>query len=233
MENTMGDIWIDRLSEYLDGGLNDADREAIEHHLANCVECKTTLEQLRAVTKRAAALDDRPPENNLWDGIAARIGTTDETPDVVDIATRRKVRRTITFSLPQLVAAGIALVVVSAGTARLIRPSESQLEQPRADAIVRDAAANAVLVGFDVAEYEGAVEELKMVLEEARGLLDPNTVQVLEQSLATIDRAIVEAQEALRQDPANGYLTAHLAATMKRKVELLQRAAAIVGAARS
>lgn len=224
----MSDIWIDRLSEYLDGELNEADREAIEQHLAGCVECRLTLEQLRAVVQRAGALSDEPPERNIWDGIASRISAAEpRTPGVVDIETRRRGRRVIAFSLPQLVAAGITLMVLSAGTAWLVRPGDSQLELPLADAIVRDATAEAVLVGFDVAEYDAAVVELREVLEQARERLDPSTVDILEQSLATIDRAILEAQEALRLDPANQYLATHLAATMKRKVELLQRAAEI------
>jgi len=224
----MSDIWIDRLSEYLDEELDEVDREAIEQHLTGCIECRSTLEQLRAVVQRAGALHDKPPERNIWDGIASRINAAGlTTPGVVDIETRRRGRRVITFSLPQLVAAGIALVVLSAGTAWLVRPGDSQPELPLADAIVRDATTEAVLVGFDVAEYDAAVAELRGVLEQARERLDPNTVQVLEQSLATIDRAILEAQEALRVDPANQYLATHLAATMKRKVELLQRAAEI------
>jgi anti-sigma factor RsiW len=228
----MGDIWTDRLSEYLDGELNEVEREAVEDHLAGCADCNVTLGQLRSVVQHAGALDDKPPGANLWLGIASRMAASEPaTSGVVNIAARRKSRAGITFSLPQLVAAGIALVVLSAGTAWLIRPGESRMEPQLADAIVRDATAQAVLVGFDVAEYDAAVAELEEVLDQARERLDPNTVQVIEQSLATIDRAIQEAQDALRRDPANGYLTTHLAATMKRKIELLQRAATIVGAA--
>jgi anti-sigma factor RsiW len=230
----MGDIWIDRLSEYLDGELNEVDREAIEQHLARCAECRSTLEQLRSVVREAGALRDEPPEHSIWEGIAVRIGTTESTPpDVVDIRTRRTGRRVITFSVPQLVAAGIALVALSSGTAWFVQSRESQARLPFADAVVRDATAQTVLVGFDVAEYDAAVAELEGVLEQARERLDPSTVQVLEQSLATIDRAIQEAQDALRRDPANPYLTTHLAATMKRKVDLLQRAVAIASGASS
>lgn len=230
----MSDIWIDRLSEYLDGDLNEADRKAIEQHLVDCAECRSTLEQLRSVIREAGALRDTRPEQDIWSGIAARIGATEpKVPGVVDIRAPRRARRVISFSVPQLLAAGIALVVLSAGTAWLVQSRESHAVPPLADAIVRDAAAQAVLVGFDVVEYDAAVAELEGVLDQARERLDPSTVRVLEQSLATIDRAIQEAQDALRRDPANSYLTTHLAATMMRKVELLQRAAAIASEASS
>jgi len=73
--------------------------------------------------------------------------------------------------------------------------------------------------------------ECYRVLFEARERLDPATVTVLEQSLATIDEAIADAYGALRTDPADGYLTAHLATIMKRKITVLQRAAALANAA--
>ncbi len=132
---------------------------------------------------------------------------------------------------PQLAAAGIALVMISAATTLLLRPQATQLELPQVAAITEAAVAEAVLVGFHIAEYDAAVAELERVLRQARERLDRSTVEVLEQSLATIDRAIGEAQEALRDDPANRYLSAHLAATMKQKIQLLRRATTIASAA--
>ncbi|UCD25525.1 MAG: hypothetical protein JSW51_06315, partial [Gemmatimonadota bacterium] len=107
----------------------------------------------------------------------------------------------------------------------------SQPEMLQAGAITEAATVEAILVGFDIAEYDAAVAELESVLRQARERLNPATVETIEQSLATIDRAIEEAQQALIEDPANRYLSTHLAATMKRKIRLLQRATSIVNAA--
>jgi hypothetical protein len=68
------------------------------------------------------------------------------------------------------------------------------------------------------------------VLAQGRGKLDTATVRVLEQNLATIDRAIAQAQQAVAADSANLYLNSHLAATMRRKLDLLRQAAALVAA---
>jgi hypothetical protein len=76
--------------------------------------------------------------------------------------------------------------------------------------------------------YDQAVADLERVLAEGRGRLDTATVRVLEQNLATIDRAIAQAQLAVAADSANLYLNSHLAATMRRKLELLRQAAALV-----
>jgi hypothetical protein len=53
---------------------------------------------------------------------------------------------------------------------------------------------------------------------------------VLEQNLALIDRAIAQAQRAVAADSANVYLNTHLAETMRRKIDLLRQAAALVSA---
>jgi hypothetical protein len=53
---------------------------------------------------------------------------------------------------------------------------------------------------------------------------------VLERNLAIIDKAIADAERALRVDPGDGYLNAHLVRTMRQKVEVLRTAAALVSA---
>jgi hypothetical protein len=80
---------------------------------------------------------------------------------------------------------------------------------------------------FGTARYDVAIAELESALQSQRGRLDPNTVQVVERNLATIDKAIAEARSALAADPANRYLNAHLASSMRRKVDLLRRVNAL------
>jgi hypothetical protein len=74
------------------------------------------------------------------------------------------------------------------------------------------------------------VADLERVLEQGRGTLDTTTVRVIERNLALIDRAITDARRALAADPGNTYLNAHLARTMRRKIDLLRQAATIVAA---
>ena len=77
---------------------------------------------------------------------------------------------------------------------------------------------------------DAAVAQLQEIIYERRAELDSVTVRVIEENLAAIDRAIDEARDALAADPANGYLSQHLAATMRRKVDLLRRAATTASA---
>ena len=79
-------------------------------------------------------------------------------------------------------------------------------------------------------DYDEAVAQLQQMIAERRSELDSVTVRVIEENLAAIDRAIEEARDALAADPANGYLSQHLAAAMRRKVDLLRRAATAASA---
>ena len=68
-----------------------------------------------------------------------------------------------------------------------------------------------------------AIAELQAALVQNEKRLDSTTVRIVRKNLAIIDRAIVDARIALRNDPGNAYLNFHLADTMRRKVELLRR----------
>ncbi|HYQ89942.1 MAG TPA: hypothetical protein VEU09_09990, partial [Candidatus Binatia bacterium] len=72
--------------------------------------------------------------------------------------------------------------------------------------------------------HEEAISELRKALSRERDRLDPATIRTLEANLAIIDLAIDQAKRALAADPADSYVKEHLAETMRRKVELLQRA---------
>ena len=54
----MADVWTDRLSDYIDGELSEADKDSVERHIDTCDECRATVAQLRAVASRAAELED-------------------------------------------------------------------------------------------------------------------------------------------------------------------------------
>ena len=75
--------------------------------------------------------------------------------------------------------------------------------------------------------YDRAIAELQSTLDQGRKSLDPETVRVLEENLAAIDRAIEQCRRALDADPSNVYLNTHLAEARQRKLLLLRRATAL------
>ena len=208
--------WNDRLSEYVDGELEPAERAALEAHLASCAECRTDLAGLRAVVSRAQSLVDRPPSGNLWPGVAARLTAPRQRAST--LATRR-----FAFTLPQLVAASLALIVASGGMVWLARLGGPTTDFPPVLGVSSVRPAN-----FGDAAFDEAVADLQETLQAGRGRLDPETIRVLESNLEAIDRAITQCRDALLADPSSVYLNSYLAETRRRKLELLRRATALV-----
>lgn len=220
----MADLWTSKLSEYLDGTLSAADRQAVEGHLVDCAECRVILGDLGTVIAEASALTDTPPTSDLWQGIAGRISTGGSDIYHFEQARERRLRR-VSFTIPQLVAAGIVLVILSGAAGRFLlsTPASDAPPLPGPNVSVLEAAAPRSRVAVDQ-----ALLELQQILEAGRGELDSTTIQIVEINLAIIDRAIEQAQQAVVADPANGYLQDHLAETMRRKLALMRQVADLV-----
>jgi tetratricopeptide (TPR) repeat protein len=241
----MHEEWTDKLSEYLDDELSPREREAVESHLRGCAECAAVLHDLTRVVERAQSLDRRPPRADLWEGIAARIETRGAAP------------RRVSFTLPQLAAAAVLLIAVSAGLAWQIAGRSAEASRSRGlaatptserdpstssgssrassrDEALTDREPSAERSNIDIAhisfadaQYDAAVSDLEKALQNGRGRLDKTTIEVVEHNLQIIDQAIEQARQALEMDPANDYLSGHLVDARRRKLDLLRRAAAL------
>ena len=212
----MNDQWTNRLSEYIDGELDSTERAALEAHLATCGHCYATLGDLRQVVARAKSLADTPPATDLWPDIHARLMRGRGA--VVSQPGPARARR-FSFSIPQLLAASVALILLSGGSVWLaVQRSTNTAAEPAVTTQPSTAR---------VANWTGATDvaiaELQAALVQNEKRLDSTTVRIVRKNLAIIDRAIADARIALRNDPGNAYLNLHLADTMRRKVELLRR----------
>lgn len=268
------DPWLEKLSAYLDDDLAPAERAALEAHLAECVACREALGEIRAVIALAGQLDDRAPEHDLWPGIRARIGAAGggtQVPPVTRGAEagisaspaadasgvfpframtggeQRQAPRRLSFSLPQLAAACIALMLLGGGAVWLLGPGNmppGEMAAGHPMAVAPASTTNGPAVngpatthfasdpasGLAGQQYDAAIADLERILAEGRGQLAPATIEVLENNLAIIDQAIEEARSAIAEDPANLYLANYLTDTMRRKLELLRYTNSIVRA---
>ena len=223
----MNDRWTHRLSEYLDGELPRVERDALDAHLAECDDCTRTLRELRHVVARAAAATPRPPANDLWGSIASQIGRTSPPR----AARPRHVPWRVSFTLPQLVAASLALAVVSGGAVWVGQhggratsiPSLSATnshEEPEAAAVMTDG------------QYTRAIADLDRRLQDGRWSLDPSTIDIVEQNVALIDRAVQQARHALDEDPADIYLNNQLTDLKQQKLSVLRQVTAAMATTR-
>ncbi len=62
-----------RLSEYLDGELDSAERVVLEAHLAGCAPCRELVADLARIRAAAHALGERAPARDLWPELAATL----------------------------------------------------------------------------------------------------------------------------------------------------------------
>jgi Putative zinc-finger len=242
----MNDLWNDRLSAYLDDDLDPADRAALEEHVRGCAACSRDLEALHVVKARARSLESRGPAADLWPGIRERIA--DAAPEPIT-APKRSSRPALLVlpgrfqvSWPQAIAAGISLMLLSGGVvwwamggsgggmASRTSSGTTHAGATPNDATLGNGPASAAAYASYESHYDAAIADLQNTLSQHRSTLDTSTVRVVEQNLAIIDRAILQARRALEADPSSPYLHEHLALEMKLKLDLLTRAMAFSGA---
>ena len=211
----MTDTVADRLSEYIDGELSPIERASIDAHLRECAACRATLGELRKVIARAQTLKDSAPDRDLWPDVATRIGSP---PRARVSVFRRMVTSRLSFTLPQLAAASLALMVLSGGLVWMAKSGDPRADfQPVSAAPHRTDRADDALAG------------LERTFESRRASMDPETVRVLEENLALFDQAIEDCRRALAEEPSNPYVSAHLADVREQKLALLGRAATLPG----
>jgi anti-sigma factor RsiW len=203
----------DRLQDYVDGSLGEADRAQVERHLGACVACFNVVRDLRVLLQDVSALPRGiEPARDLRPGIHAAIDRQ---------AAGKLAGRSVWSARYVLAAAAVILVVLSSTLTAL-------LVQGRAgDGVSLVSAWPDVADRFHAIEanYVAATDELERTLQEQRAELAPETVRLLEENLRIIDRALAEASAALRFDPNNQALSDMLVAAYEKKLDLLRRAA--------
>jgi len=229
----------ERLSAYMDGELAAAERTSVEHHLETCADCQRVLADLRGIVVRARSLEDCPPENDLWSGIEERL---EDRSMVVSVETHRA-RRLLSFTLPQMAAAAVALIVLSVSATWWARSGTERGANggPPVAVVQPDSATPTQLVSLDctflgiprkceapdVAE-DAAVADFGELLAMYRDRLDPETVATVETNLAAIDQAIEEIVEAIDADPESTQLYNYLAGARQRKLDVVRQATSII-----
>ena len=217
------------LGSYLEGELDPRTRAAAEHHRGECLRCAALVRDIEAIRNEASNLPELAPSRDLWAGIASRI----EAPVIRIPAKTAAVQRTVPRHLRTAAAAAILIALTSgvtyvltvqrAGDATVAIGTDTsgatsaQGAERSNVAVVRDVPA--------VVTYDREITALRGVLDLRRNDLDPATVAILTNSLATIDRAIAEARAAVARDSASAFLNDQLHKALEKKLGLLRTVA--------
>jgi hypothetical protein len=235
---------LERTHDLIDGLLSSEVAERARGHMTECVGCRDRYASLSELASDLRSLPrDATPPPEIWQAIARRIdGTTPdaetESADVLMMPGVRRnseaTRRRISFTIPQLAAASVALAAASAGLlwTATSRPTGPVADTPPAVAAAVSAAVSIGAARFvaDEAAYATALDELMTIVETARPYLAPETLVALDQSLAEIDAAIEEIAVALDSDPSSDLLQSMLVTQQRSKLRVLRQVATLTQA---
>ena len=73
------------------------------------------------------------------------------------------------------------------------------------------------------APYDRAIADLLTTLRTERRDLNPRTIDTIERSLAVINKAIADAQDALAKDPTDDDLVAYLSERQRARLAVLRQ----------
>ena len=211
----------DRLDDYVDETLAEAELHEVELHLASCAACVAEERALRAFLARVAALPpELEPERDLWPGIAGRI-TAPRPATVARFPLVPSFPRAWWTPAAGLAAAAAVVVALGATFTRVWSPVN---QRTAGTGVVQEAAwtTDPTLLEAE-RDYARATAQLLAALDARKASLPPETVSSVEKDLTTIDAALRQVHSALRQDPGNMQLSHMLAATQQKKVDVLQR----------
>jgi anti-sigma factor RsiW len=221
---------LERTHDLIDGLLPSETADRARRHMEQCAECRDRYASLSELTSdlRSVPRDATPPPE-IWQAIARRIDGTapsaeSESADVLVLPGVRPAARRISFTIPQLAAASVALAITSASVLWMAT------SRPTPAVSVGTETAGVTRFASDEASYDTALDELMTIVETARPYLAPETLVALDQSLAEIDTAIEEIGAALDSDPSSELLRSMLVTQQRSKLRVLRQVATLTEA---
>lgn len=165
------------------------------------------------------------PARDLWPGIEARIRAQQRTQPSTRHGDPSSGPRRVRWMWGLGLAAAAGLAGIGIGSLLVQAPGETlaptagpDVPAPSASISVPVAAQERISAVEEA--YEPTLSELRLLAESAE--LSPDTRQVLNESLETIDAAIQEAQEAMEADPLAPRAVESLRHIYERKIDLFR-----------
>lgn len=217
----------ERLVDYVDGGLEPAERRTVERHLEACDQCGALVTDLRTIRAAAFMLDRHEPAPEVWTRLQAAVAAEPATKSRLLAMPAAFGRRRLFESgnWPVWLGAAAALVLATViGLLPLMSRDADRADGTPADAGDAEISVESVAAEFEAAEkhYQKAIDDLQTIANKDTGELDPQVAAVLQKNLTVIDRAIGESRAALQSQPASTNAQDGLFDALRTKVALLQ-----------
>jgi anti-sigma factor RsiW len=208
------------LSEFVDRTLGRDELAQVARHLETCERCRWLVEDLREITRAAAALDPIVPPAGVWGRIEKEIRG--------NRALTANPGPRLSASWTWLAAAAVLVLAVFIG----VRFAPTT---PDAGSAADGAAAEAIEAELKAAEahYQKAISGLERIASAENTAFDANTAATLQKNLAVINQAIDESRAAVRAEPASQQAQHSLIENFKTKLALLQDTVALINQLRA
>jgi anti-sigma-K factor RskA len=206
-----------RLDDYVDGALPEAERLDIEQHLESCSQCRQVVEETRFLLAEARALQQEvKPNRDLWPGIATKLSGR----EVLSIENRN---RTLSrFWAHQRLLAAAAVLVVAVITLSVVRQNWQQ-------ELTEETTFN-VLTEFDQVDAESNAASVSLfgTSQDAGTSWASRAVDAMGKNVQVVDGAIQDLRSALQSDPTDSRLAHRLRREYQRKTSLLRQTAQLI-----
>ena len=197
---------IERIQELVDGTLGAIRRSELEHHLAQCPDCRALRDDLTRIRDAAAALPPHAPPDGAWLQIAGRLRQEGRVRDLTAASAghQRGARpyAWLAIAASLVLASGVSIFVLIRSTSA---PVPGAAGTPAAGNAGGTPSVQAVQSEVDAAQeqFEKAITKMDDLRKANMQALDPQTSEVIEKNLGIIDHAIAENRAAVKAEPAS------------------------------
>jgi len=187
-----------RISEYIDGLLDESAVHQLEAHLDKCQNCSGLLAEMTSLVKNARQMEKVQPSEDVWLSIRKS-----------EFFNFIKYPRGLAIASSAFLVIIISTFIFYYGLPFLTNDPNDPMKVAHHH--------------FEEAEkhYQIAINSLKQNISDYEAKLPPELAAVFNENLEIIDQSIQVCQAAIREHPDNEPANALLMACYKKKIELL------------
>jgi hypothetical protein len=212
------------ISDYIDGALEAGEQIVVERHLADCEGCRALRDDLLQLVHFSRHLPQHTPSSTVWTAIQTQV-KAESRAGLRQRAARWLARweeRNFIFSLPQLAAGAVALILVAVVVSVLLRRDATMTETasaPSSSAISKN------LLSYpdpDLRQIEERISQLESSVEQRKASWTDDLRQAYERNLAYVNQSLIECRQQVSGHPEDKVSEELMLNAYREKVRLLE-----------
>ncbi|HJQ69430.1 MAG TPA: zf-HC2 domain-containing protein [Blastocatellia bacterium] len=218
------------ISDYIDGTLELGEQTKMEHHLADCEDCRAVRDDLLQVVHFSKQLPMHTPSSAVWARIESDIASEQPRSSWgrARAAWARVQNRYLRLSIPQLAAAAAALAIVVSIGVMVARQntadfaSQFAASQPEQAAPVSRNLLSNPQDAEAITQMEHRIDQLAETLEQRKVAWTPELRRAFDRNMIHVDQTLIECRHQLSNNPADKTSQDLMLNAYREKVRLLE-----------